>query len=326
MVRMTDVAEEANVSVATVSRVLSGDEQRAVRPETATLVREAAERLGYRYNQVAASLRTQHTHMYAIVVPRIGNPFFSMLIEEIERRLSEHDIELIIADSREDPELEAERITALANRQVDGIIIVPAAGEASNAAIRGSGVPTVQLDLRDAGPMVDRVGVDHAGAIRAAARHLLDRGHTRIAFVGADTASDPFSGRLDGYLDVVPAELRSEVLLDSFSMEWGYEAAGRLAAADHPPTAVICANDLTAYGVLKWAHEHAVSVPDDLAVTGFDDLPFSSVTAPPLTTIRQPVESLAETAVELLRSRVSDEGTEAREITLRGELVVRGSS
>ncbi len=326
MVRMVDIAEEANVSVATVSRVLSGSRADAVRPDTAAAVRAAAERLGYRYNAVAAALRTQSTRMLGIVVPRIANPYFSILVENLERQLSSSDVELIIADSREDPELEAERIASLVDRRVDGLIVIPAAGEHSIDAIRSTGVPTVQLGLRDAGDRIDRVGLDHTAGVRLLIDHLRQRGHRRFAFVGAEPTRTPLYGRLEGFLNAVPERDRCDILLDAFSMEWGYEAAGQIARGHGSATAVVCANDLIAYGLLKWAHEQGVGVPQDLAVTGFDDLPFSSVTLPPLTTIRQPISQLAEATVELLLSRIADDEEPVRELRLAGELIVRDST
>ncbi len=323
---MVDIAESAKVSVATVSRVLSGTGLDAVRPETADAVREAAERLGYRYNAVAAALRTQHTKMLGVVVPRIANPYFSILVEALERQLSSTDVELIIADSREDTDLERERIAALVDRRVDGLIVIPATSDLSMDAIRQSGVPTVQLGLRDAGPAVDRVGVDHVSGVAVLIEHLRQRGHKRFAFIGADPVRSPLLGRLRGFEEAVAESERADVLLDAYSMEWGYEAGGMLGRSDGAATAVVCANDLIAYGLLKWAHEQSIRIPAEIAVTGFDDLPFSSGCLPPLTTIRQPIKDLAEAAIDLVLSRIAGDATDARETRLAGELVVREST
>lgn len=321
---MSDVAETANVSIATVSRVLSGSDD-IVRDETATLVREAAATLGYRYNAVAASLRRQQTGTLGVVIPRISNPYFSFLTEQIERRLSETDTALVIADSQEDPQIESDRVNALIDRRVDGLILIPTAGSASARLAESTGVPTVLLDLLDAGPNVDTVGVEHSVATRDAVHHLQERGHRRIAFIGSELARSPSSRRLDGYRSAVAKEDRTDILLGDFSMKWGYAAGSKL-NLDLGTTAVVCANDLIAYGLLQWTHDRNIDVPKQLAITGFDDLPFSAVTAPPLTTIRQPVEELAEATLELLARRVDQPDLPHQEVRLHGQLIVRSST
>jgi len=324
LVRMSDVAEAANVSTATVSRVLSGTEG-AVRDETATLVRETAQKLGYRYNAVAASLRRQQTRTLGIVIPRVSNPFFSLLTEQIERRLSESDTALIITDSQQDPQIERDRVNTLIDRRVDGLILIPTAGSESAQLAESTGVPTVLLDLVDAGPNVDTIGVEHDLGTREIIRHLYDQGHHRIAFIGGTIALSPAARRLDGYLKSVAEQDRTDVLLGNFTMEWGYNAGSQL-DPDLDTTAVVCANDLIAYGLLQWAQEQNINVPGQLAITGFDDLPFSAVTAPPLTTVRQPVEQLAEETLNLLTQRVGQPGLPKREVRLRGQVIVRSST
>lgn len=322
---MRDVAEAADVSTATVSRVLSGSDD-SVRPETASLVREVASRLGYRYNAVAASLRLQQTKTLGVIVPRIANPFFSVLTEHIERRLAESETALIIADSQEDPRIEEARVSALIDRRVDGLILIPTAGVESAALAEASTVPTVLLDLLDAGPSVDTVGVEHDHGIEEVVHHLHERGHRRIAFVGGETARSPSAGRLSGYRRSVPDEDQAAILLGEFNMDWGFAAGSRLDLATTGATAAVCANDLVAYGLMQWAHGEGLDIPGDLAISGFDDLPFSSVTAPPLTTVAQPVEELAEETLDLLSARVEDPTRPHREVRLRGNLVVRDTT
>jgi len=321
---MSDVAKAANVSTATVSRVFSGTEG-VVRDETAALVREVAKKLGYRYNAVAASLRRQQTRTLGIVIPRISNPFFSLLAEQMERRLAQAGTALIITDSQQDPHVEQDRVNTLIDRRVDGLILIPTAGSESARLAKSAGVATIILDLVDAGPTVDAIGVEHDLGIERVVRHLHDRGHRRIAFIGGESTLSPSARRLDGFLNSAAEQERTQVLLGNFTMEWGYAAGTRL-DPHLGTTAVVCANDLIAYGLLRWAHEEGISVPGQLAVTGFDDIPFSAVTAPPLTTVRQPVEQLAEEALNLLAQRVAQPDLPRREVRLRGELIVRSSS
>ncbi|MEN8235507.1 MAG: substrate-binding domain-containing protein [Actinomycetota bacterium] len=149
--------------------------------------------------------------------------------------------------------------------------------------------------------------------------------HHRIAFIGGAIALSPAVRRLDGYLKSVAEQERTDVLLGNFTMEWGYDAGSQL-DLDLGTTAIGCANDLIAYGLLQWAQEENINAPGQLAITGFDDLPFSGVTAPPLTTVCQPIEELAEETLNLLTERVDQPDLPKREVRLRGQVIVRSST
>lgn len=317
---MADVAASAGVSVATVSRVLSGRD--GVRPETVARVRAAADGLGYRYNGLAAALRQQRTKLVGCCVPRIANPYFAALVEALEHELAGDGLELLIADARDDDELERGRVTALLERQVDALVIAPT-GRGPLLATGTPGVPCVLVDREVPGLDADWVGVDNRGGVAAVVAHLRAAGHERFAFVGAAADDSVAAERLAGFRDHVDGP----VLQGELSMDGGRAAAAEALRRAPGTTAIVCANDLIAYGVLAWAHDEGRDVPGELAVTGFDDLPFSAITRPGLTSVRQPLTDLAATVAATLRDRLGGVGGSApRRTRLPVELVVRGSS
>lgn len=329
MVSLRDVAADAGVSTSTASRVLSG--ARPVRADNARAVLESAARLGYRGHHTARSLRTQTTRSVGVVVPVISNPFFPVLVQAIERALHhEHDLAVLLCDSQDRAALEAERVTALLDRQVDALLCVPCHVRDSADAIgrAAATVPVVQIDRWTDDTVADVVSIDHAAGIRDVVEHLLDTGRRRLAYVGAETTNaaartrtGAFRGRLDDAGRAV-----GPVLAGTYTISWGREAADRLLAGDDPPDAVVCGNDLIAIGVLDRLRELGVSVPDDIALTGFDGIDFTRSTAPALTTVAQPVERIAARTVELLLERIGGSDADHRVDRIAGELIVRDST
>jgi len=325
-----DVAVAAGVSVATVSRALSG--ARAVRPELRDAVVQAADRLGYRPHSIAQALRRSRTGAIGMVVPKIENPFFPQLVGHADRVLQSHNLSLLLCSSDDDPAIEAKRIAVLAERQIDGLLISPCSQTASATALAeiAERLPVVQLDQRAPGVRTPFVGVDDAGGIAAVTDHLTATGHRRIAFIGADT--DNWSGqqRRDGFeawaATSDPSAL-SRMALGDFSREFGHTAARDLLSADPEIDALVCANDLLALGALDAATEAGRRVPDQLAVAGFDDINIATVSRPALTTVRQPVAEMVETAIRILLAAIEgNDGEGASETLLPVELIVRGSA
>lgn len=334
---MRDVADAAGVSLATASRALSGS--RPVRPETLTAVRAAADRLGYRTNHVARSLRRQSTQTVGMVVPRLANPFFPGLVQSLERTLLDQGHALVLCDADDDPGLEAERIVTLLDRRVDGLLVIPCDEHRSAAALRAAAqsVPVVQVDRRADSVAADAVTTDNAAGIAAALDHLRALGRNRTAYVGAAPASSPARERLATYRDLADGDVGDDRLLGDFSLDWGREAARRLLARRQLPDAIVCGNDLIALGVLRGLRAAGADVPADVAVTGFDDIGFAEVAEPALTTVRQPVDEIGATAVARLLQRIADGNTLAgteddpdpspwQHLEIPPELVVRGST
>jgi LacI family transcriptional regulator len=229
---LREVAEAVGCSVATVSRVLAGD--RPVGPELARRVQEAARELGYLPNQVARALRSRSTATVGLVLPQITNPFFPSLMREVERALHEQGRALLLADSADDPVLEAERIELLIARQVDGLIVAPVDQERSMATLAKAAarVPVVLLD-RSVDPIqADAVTVDNAAGMRLLLEHLHTLGHSRFWFLGAAGDASAAVERRAAFQDwAVRHAAYWRVELGAFSIEFGQHAA----AARSPP-------------------------------------------------------------------------------------------
>jgi LacI family transcriptional regulator len=301
MATIHDVAKLAGVSTATVSRVLS--RSRGVQPESARKVLAAAEQLGYRYNAVARALRTNRSNTIGMLVPQISNPFFPALVEAVERRLSREGLELLLCDSQRDVEVEARRLRALVERQVDGIIISPYDFTGSARAVRGlvGRIPVIQVDRRVDDALTDWVGVDDDAGFAQVVDHLVAAGRRRLVFVSSVLTNYSAHARLDAVTKALRRHgltAAQEPLLGTFEVEWGLEAAARidLDAVD----GVVCGNDAIALGALRGLRKAGVSVPGDVAVTGFDDISFAEISDPPLTTVRQQWDAMADECVRLL--------------------------
>ncbi|MFJ6214836.1 LacI family DNA-binding transcriptional regulator [Streptomyces sp. NPDC092296] len=342
-VTLKDVARLSGCSVATVSRVLAGT--RPVGAETARRVREAAESLGYRPNQVARALRSRSTGTIGLVLPQITNPFFPSLVRELEHALHAGGRAVLLADCDDDPAIEAARISALLDRQVDALLVIPVDEKRSRAAVTAAAarVPLVLLD-RACGPGVaDSVGIDNAAGMALVLEHLAATGRRRICFVGAAGTNSAAVERRAAYEAGVAAldpQAPGRVELGDFSVAWGRAAVDRI--WPDRPDAIVCANDLIALGALRRLQQLSVDVPGEVAVTGFDDIPIATLADPDLTTVRQPSGELAAEAARLLDQRLADQRPadqrpadqrpadgrprSPRAIRLAPQLVIRASS
>ena len=323
-----DVANAAGVSSATVSRVLTG--ARSVRTDSAKAVLTAVAELGYRPNQLGRSLRKQSTQVIGMIVPSVDNPFFPSVIQIAERRLRERGYALLLSTSDDDPEVEAERVEMLVDRQVDGLLISPCHRSASAAAVIDASrrVPLVQIDRAANGVDCDFVGVDDEEGIRLLVDHARRLGRRRIAYLGGDDRS--WSGRerhtaFAKFARRWKSSFTDIIRLGEFSEAWGRVAANEVFALPSPPDAVVCGNDLIAIGVIEECERRGVRVPDDVVVSGYDDIGLASMYRPSLTTVRQPINELTERSIDLLLARAQDHDRAISRVLLGTELVVRQS-
>ncbi|MGW1681975.1 LacI family DNA-binding transcriptional regulator [Saccharopolyspora sp. NPDC002376] len=328
---IADVAERAGVSTATVSRALTGS--RPVAAETVRRVQRAAAELGYSVNSIGRALRSNRTDTIGMVVPSISNPFFTSLVENVEHALGGSGKQLFLCDARSDPTIEAERLRSLVARNVDGIIVSPTHGVDSSPAVleAARAVPLVQLDRYVRGTSTDWVGVDDVAAMRLVVDHVHAAGARSAAYVGSLLTNSSTERRLAGFQQRAEA-LRMTVyedwiLLGEYSIAWGEESLARLAGGGRMPDVIVCADDLIALGVTRACRTHAIKVPDDVQVTGYDNIEFARLGEPPLTTVDQPRKKIAAEAVRLLAAA---DGSEAAEplahIALVPNLVVREST
>jgi len=329
MVKIKDVAREAGVSIASVSRVLSGT--RPVSHATRTAVLAAAEKLGYRTNYLASALRRQSTRTLGMVVPRIANPYFIDLVQAVEENAQVQGYELFLCDSADDTETEARRVRALLSRQVEGIIIIPCdeTGSAEVAREALQQVPVVSLDRSIRGVPMDCVCLDNRAGIVAVIDHLAHTDRHRLLYVGARQTVSTARERLEAYRDCVlerhPASA-DRMLLGEFTVEWGERAAERLLADQPLPDAVVCGNDLIAAGVIRTLRARGLRVPGDIAVTGFDDIELCRFIEPAITTVRQPLGEIGAAGMRKLFDRIDGNAGPADLVRLMPRLVLRESS
>lgn len=331
MAKIKDVAREAGVSIASVSRVLTGTRQ--VSNETKTAVLAAAEKLGYRTNYLASALRRQATQTLGMVIPRIANPYFIALVQTIEESAQAQGYEVLLCDSTDDADTERRRVRALLSRQVEGIIIIPCDDEKGSAetvreALRE--VPVVSLDRSIRGIAMDQVCVDNRAGIIAIIDHLAGKARRRLSFVGARQTVSTARERLEAYrkhvreLDPPSAD---RVWLGEFTVEWGEEAADRILADGSRPDAVVCGNDLIAAGVIRRLRTRGLNVPGDIAVTGFDDIELCRFVEPAITTVHQPLRAIgAEGARRLFAHIEGSTSAPPARVRIVPRLVVRASS
>jgi LacI family transcriptional regulator len=328
-VTIADVAERAGVSKTTVSHVISGN--RPVSTETRSRVESAIADLGYRPDGIARSLRTRRTHVVALIIPDITNPFYPVLSRGLEQALASAGYRTFICSSDGDSERELDFLNEVCDRRVDGIVLDSFHVSAEDVlGITKGDVPVVWIGGSPrAHPGVDSVrSNDEHGAFEAT-MHLVDHGHRAIAMVDGPEGSG--TARRGGYLRALAAAGIEPPGQHQVRSDWtragGAAALARLWATDPRPTAVFCSNDRSAIGVVDAAHERGLRLPDELAVVGFDDIEEAAMTTPPLTTVRNPAFETGEAAGRLLGERMSGayRGT-ARDVQLPASLVVRASS
>ena len=325
-VTLRDVAHEAGVSIKTVSRVVNGEP--AVNATTAVRVSEVVERLGYRPNELARSLKGQRSRTIGLVVDDVSNPFMATCAQAIEAVAREHGHALILCDSHADLRTEGDYVGLLTQRQVDGLLLVPARGrDVYLKTEQRAGLPVVAFDRPAEGVQADTVLVQNRAGAREATEHLIWHGHERIAFVGDVRHFYTARKRLEGYKEALKAaDLKPLHSLDAHSIEQGEEATKGFLEGPDRPTALFAANILTALGALRAIEDLGLRIPEDVAVIGFDDFELAHVLRPRFTLVRQPAAELGRRAAEMLFDRLDGRGRpEPRRLVLPTELVVRES-
>ncbi|HXV96613.1 MAG TPA: LacI family DNA-binding transcriptional regulator [Gaiellaceae bacterium] len=323
---VVDVARAASVSVGTVSNVVSG--ARAVRPETRERVERAIAELGFRPNTIARALIRRRTQTVGMVIPDVTNPFFSDLIWEVERALTEADYAVVFGNSANDPARERQYLEAFLSRRVDALVVVVTAG-ADLEFVRSlaAEVPTVFVD-RLVPPDVDSVVGDNDAGMALVVDHLVGLGHGRVALVNGDAELETARAREAGAVAALARHGLEPVSRSTgaFTLESGDEQGSALFAGAASPTAVVAANDLLAMGVLAAASRAGLAVPGDVSVTGYDDIAYAAFTSPPLTTVRQPARAMGEEAARLLLARLEGDGSPPRRRVVEPELRARASA
>ena len=314
----------------TVSRVInnSGYISQAARER----VERAIEQLGYVPNALARGLRFKQTKTIALILTDITNPFFTTLARGVEDAASEQGFSVIFCNTDEDESEEGEYLNMLLQKQVDGILLVPArCSSESISMLQSRSIPVVVLDRRVPGIQVDTVLGDSEEGAYQLVRHLLGLGHRRIAMISGPSSVSTATDRVDGYRRAM-AEAglevdESMVLHDAFSQEGGYRMARRVMESVPRATALFAGNNFIAAGAFGALREVGLRVPEDISLVAVDDLPLPLAMEPFLTVAAQPAYEMGRRATELLLDRLAGEApAECREIVLPVTLVVRRSS
>jgi DNA-binding LacI/PurR family transcriptional regulator len=324
------VAQQAGVSLGTVSNVLNRPE--LVAPATRQRVLAAIEALGYVRNDSARQLRAGRSRTIAIVVLDVANPFFTDVVRGAEAAAERAGSMLVVCNSGQDPAREHRHLELLEEQRVQGVLITPVADgpESRLEQLIARGTPVVLVDRESGQPDRCSVAVDDALGGRLAGAHLVEQGHTRIAYVGGPMTIRQVADRHTGAATAVEGRASLKVVrTPSLTVASGRKAAAHLAdlPAGRRPTAVFCANDLLALGVLQELTQRGIRVPADLAIIGYDDIEFAAAAAVPLSSVRQPREQLGRTAIELLQEEIDSGAThQHRHVIFKPELVARASS
>ncbi len=332
-VRMADVARQAGVSLMTVSRVVNNKDD--VSADTRQHVQAIIKQLGYRPSEIARGLVTKRTGAIGLVVPDVSNPFFSEVVRGAEHVAYAKNYSVLLCNTEEDAERELAVLQSLEEKRVDGVVLCSSRlteDELEEAISRHSAAVLVNRRLKfiDERGGVSVVTLDDVAGGQMATQHLLERGHRAIGFLAGPPTSHSGQGRMEGYrlaMTAAGVSAFSRWIKHCAPTVTGGRASARTLLGDTPElTALFCFNDLVAIGALQTCVELGLTVPDNVAIVGFDDIPLAALVTPSLTTCRVSRYELGTRAMELLLERINGDAEEDKEIVLPTELVVRNSA
>jgi LacI family transcriptional regulator len=310
--------------------VLNGNTE--VNSELAERVRKAVNELSYRPSRIARSLRTHRTAVWAVIISDIRNPFFTEMVRGVEDVAYANGYSLVLCNAEEDPQKEANYLQLALAEHMAGVIVSPASSARTDLSpLLEHGVSVVAVDRRlSLNATVDRVLIDNRGGAQAAVAHLVQNGCTRIACISGPPDVSTAAERLAGYkLGLRENGVKGSAQLISpgdFREEGGKAAMDALLALPVRPDAVFALNNLMTIGALTSIAEHGLTIPDDIAVVGFDDPSWAALLRPPLTTVAQPTYDLGAETARMLLQRIGGYAGSARELVLSATLQVRASS
>jgi LacI family transcriptional regulator len=332
-ISIRDVAARAGVAVGTVSNVLNRPD--IVAASTRERVHSAIKALGFVRNESARQLRAGRSRMIGLIVLDVANPFFTDVARGVEDEVTKSGLAVILCNSDDQVSRENSYLDLLEEHRVQGVLITPVDQDGTHLAeLQARGTPVILVDSRGRAGGQCSVAVDDVYGGDVAVSHLLAGGHERIAYLGGPMNLRQVADRRDGALRALARAGASEADLIIIETPALNVAAGRAAGAAiadtepaRRPTAVFCANDLIALGLLQAMTQRAIKVPHDIAIVGYDDIDFAGAAAVPLSSVRQPRHEIGTTAAQLLlEEATAKEGHKHREVLFRPELEVRRSS
>ncbi|MFJ7978041.1 LacI family DNA-binding transcriptional regulator [Peribacillus sp. NPDC096379] len=329
-VTIKDVAREANVSIATVSRVINGKDR--VKKETRLKIEKAIKKLNFRPDQAARTMIMKETKTIGLMIPVLTNEYWAGLSEVIQDTLGEKGYTLIIGSDNMNPDKQEALFNVFQERKVDGIIVGSVLSDKTVKHVddlKQEGTPIVSLY-----PFYSNVNCvtgDHVQGAMDAVQHLLQLGHRKIAYIGAASTSDYREMGYRNALMMSSIKMDESIIIKTNDMvrkfsHYGYESINKLIESKGEFTAVFCANDLMAIGAIKALKEAGIKVPEDVAVVGFDDISMAGLYQPSLTTVQQPIKEMGKATVDMLLELIlhKDEPI-AKKVTFPMKLIVRES-
>ena len=324
---MNDVARLAGVGTMTVSRVLNGTAK--VSEEAAKSVKKAIAQLNYQPNELARALRGQRTRSIGLILPYLYDPFFAMCAHAVTSVARQHGYSVLTTTSNEAPEIEVSEAAQMLQRNVEGLIVIPANSGPSllTRAMLGK-TPLVCFDRPLADPSYDSVLVQNQHGARRLVEHLIEHGHTAISFLGLSRQLYTIHARLQGYRKAMSdTGLEPTALFTCQTPESTLDAVSALLRQPQPPTAIFTANNLVTRYVFSALLQLGIKIPTDVALAGFDDFEMAELASPPLTVVRQPALEIGRVAAGQLFERLERDETQqtGSRIVLPVELVLRRS-
>lgn len=329
-----DIAKHAGVSHTTVSRALNHSS--LISAKTTKRIEEIASKMGYHPSAAARSLKTNRSQVLGVIVSHIADPYFSEVIQGIDDIAQENEYSLFIASAQNDPERENAIVQTMREHRVDGVILCsPSFSAEQRDQLNSYLIPIVALNNQAIERFRFAIYHDDIDGSVQVCNHLIDMGHRRIAYLGNAAAGRANQERTLGFkkaMDNAGLAVRPEYIheVSGNSAEQGLEGAAYFLTLPERPTGIICYNDWIAVGVLKGLHQAGLQIPNDISVTGFDNIMFSNYTQPPLTTIDQPKRSLGAAAACMVLDQLNKkESTVLKETNikrLKGMLIVRQST
>jgi LacI family transcriptional regulator len=333
-VTLRDVAAAAGVHVSTVSRALDPKTRHLITPEVVTHILKLSEQLAYRPNAAAYSLKTNRSRTVGIIVPDITNPVFPPIIRGAEDALAQQNYVAILGNTDGSPQREEEIIETMRARGVEGLLLASVkARDTVVDRLAAEGVPMVTVNRRVDDPGTPSVVHDERDGTSRILNHLVGLGHRQIAYIAGpqdlSTGRDRYLAFEEGRAALgLEPDANLVAVADTFNESAGERCAEELLARDIAFTAIVCANDLIAIGAISALRRHGLSCPEDVSVTGYNDMPLADRLLPPLTTIRVEQHKAGHAAAELLLEALSSPPGErvARHLVLPVQMIIRGST
>jgi len=328
-ISMREIAKLANVSSATVSRVINGSS--LVQEDTARRVRQIIKDLSFVPNNSAVHLKNGKSQIYGIIIPDLTNPFFMELVKIFEELLVANDQELLVANTDFHSSRAQRSVHRMLLRRVDGVALLTSEHEAASLeSLVQNRIPVVTTDHYRTGCGMSDIVIDFADGMAQMVAHLKSLGHRQVGFIGGTPGLATSRVRRESFLDAVVKQGLSSregwIVQGDFKIAGGSAAMAEILSQPEIPTAIVCANDLTAIGALRMAHEKGLRIPKDLSIAGCDDIDMSDIVYPPLTTLRISRKEYARMLFEALQKAGEDLTRPGPQFHLPLRLVVRKST